>query len=327
MTSVSQPGSRLTQGDFDFPGDVLARDSARQLFLAAVRLHVPQVLEELAELLPLHYATFDQCFPDQPIETFTRGAEQGSKKYLLPPVPYSADVLEAIVPWPPPFPRSWPLSVALRPKGTDSMRGLRMLREDLRMFREALWECIFSWRMAEPWCLYAALDHLAYCRFPLMFDVLAWGDTEYLLAYLDSPLVFDVLALGNTEYLKRGPSFSETPPFDYTPPPGWKIWSETERDFTSRLDADYERQKQAYIAKRKMEAMDRGLKPAVIKRDPDHFIWLALYQVGQRSYRAIARQVCREPGTVRDAVVRTAELIDLTLRLPSEPGRKAKTVG
>lgn len=60
------------------------------------------------------------------------------------------------------------------------------------------------------------------------------------------------------------------------------------------------------------------------KRSPEHFEWLARYQVEGLSFSKLAHAVYRSRPTVTDAVKRAADFIGLPLREPDKPGRPPK---
>lgn len=102
----------------------------------------------------------------------------------------------------------------------------------------------------------------------------------------------------------------------------WDPYTETRAAAEERITAEV-----AWQVRREFDAIEAGRRAAgqhlaPIKRTGrEHFRWLARYQVRGESYAAIARAVCRERQTVKEAIQETALLIGLPLRPPDRAGR------
>ncbi len=114
---------------------------------------------------------------------------------------------------------------------------------------------------------------------------------------------------------------SDEPAFRFQP--GWDVLIEEEAAFRERADAALN----AYIARKRELAEARRLVPALDKRQPHHFDWLALYQVKAGEYRQIAEWENVQPDgqtvaddTIRKGVRLAASLCGLIPR-PGKPGR------
>jgi hypothetical protein len=105
--------------------------------------------------------------------------------------------------------------------------------------------------------------------------------------------------------------------------PGWDVLAEGEQAFRERVDATLN----SYINRQRELAGTRGLVEPLNKRQPRHFDWLALYQVGGWNYPDIAQWEQEQPGrqkiddsTIRKGVQDAAEMCALNTRA-GKPGR------
>ncbi|MCH8812957.1 MAG: hypothetical protein IID07_14105 [Gemmatimonadetes bacterium] len=163
-------------------------------------------------------------------------------------------------------------------------------------------------------------------------EILQWGERRHLT----DPWLLDVALL----YLRlrhRGHPWDAEDPFvkgrfpdprfvdtdeeaEFVHPgwhPMWEPWSTYEKKVRRALAQ--------YRSKREAWAKSQGMKPGVKKRGVDvgkHFKWLARYQIGEKSYETMAKDLDVHPTTVAVAIRKTAELIGLTLRDVSRGGRK-----
>jgi len=166
------------------------------------------------------------------------------------------------------------------------------------------------WNLSDPWCLSTALLTLQ-----------AWRDTggkargewehppaDYVLPDGYLPSHGETLA-GLTF---RHPGWEPTATF-YTRP---EARAAILRAFTAQLDD--------YLEMMEQRAREAGLVPTPETRTPEHFDWLAAHQVQGLSLSEVAREACRSRQAVSQAVAGAAELIELTLRPASKPGRPRK---
>lgn len=107
--------------------------------------------------------------------------------------------------------------------------------------------------------------------------------------------------------------------------PGWdpltSSYSRSEID--ALYDQAYDREKARYLDRQEQIAEGAGLTKGPMKRELDsHLNWLVLYQHHGLSHGQIVQQVGFGRKTVEDAINKAAELIGLTLRPRSKPGRK-----
>lgn len=114
------------------------------------------------------------------------------------------------------------------------------------------------------------------------------------------------------------------------PPVGQRRWVHVTTSWQGLLDAEERslgeweptamtKQQALKAAADRIDAIDiaarsRGASPVPGTHAPDHYVWLALYQVGGHSRVAIAEMVGRQRQTVRDAIRALAHDIGLTLR-------------
>jgi len=80
------------------------------------------------------------------------------------------------------------------------------------------------------------------------------------------------------------------------------------------MRADFEARLTDYLDGKVARALEAGLIPTPETRTPEHFDWLAVYQVQGLNLSELAREVCRSRQAVTEAVRGAAELIDLTFR-------------
>jgi len=100
---------------------------------------------------------------------------------------------------------------------------------------------------------------------------------------------------------------------------GWYPWLERERKFRQRIEKAFRRWVLAYISSQREAAHPFRLGKATKKRGPQHFEWVAYYQVEGRSATEIV-DVCRAEKlhvgatTVADGIKNTLLLLDLEKR-------------
>jgi hypothetical protein len=111
------------------------------------------------------------------------------------------------------------------------------------------------------------------------------------------------------------------PRFQDHPLPPWNPEAETEASFRRRIDKHVETQKDI--------GLKAGWSVAPEKRNLDHFVWLALFQVGRLEYRAIADRCSTADGLdesrVEKGVKEAAKLVGLSLRTAGTHGRPRKS--
>jgi hypothetical protein len=105
--------------------------------------------------------------------------------------------------------------------------------------------------------------------------------------------------------------------------PGWYIELEPECSFRDRIMKDFKRWLDTYVSSRRQSAQSAGLVPGPGKRDLQHFIWAAKYQVGGLSYTEIAKEHKKRGTHVTDDAVENAvkKLLDL-IHLERRPPRR-----
>jgi hypothetical protein len=112
--------------------------------------------------------------------------------------------------------------------------------------------------------------------------------------------------------------------------PGWDPQQETLVQYKQRIMGMVEKE-----LDRRYDEHETSMTKARLKRPPrklsstDHFFWLALYQAGRLSYRAIAGNYETDHQTVSEAVQNTAKLVigpywQTWLRPPRKGGRHRK---
>lgn len=105
--------------------------------------------------------------------------------------------------------------------------------------------------------------------------------------------------------------------------PPWRPDLESESQYRDRVREALDSQL-THSLRQHADAVAGQAERVPTKHTREHFRWLAQYQVGKKSLRAVAREACREPKTVSTALRETAALIGLPLRPPNRPGRPRK---
>jgi hypothetical protein len=98
----------------------------------------------------------------------------------------------------------------------------------------------------------------------------------------------------------------------------WQVNRETKNDFRGRALSEFTRWLDDYISVKLSERAVGDLIPPPRKRELEHFVWLALYQVEGLSAREIAIECYKSEETVKDACERILRLIALRRR----PGKR-----
>src|ERR1043166_193720 len=101
---------------------------------------------------------------------------------------------------------------------------------------------------------------------------------------------------------------------------GWNIETEPEQRFRERFNEAAKRWLDRYILERRVAGEQKKLTHVTEKRRPEHYEWLALYQIARQSQQGIADQYKESRDAVKSALERTAQLIGLKLR-PGARGR------
>ena len=107
---------------------------------------------------------------------------------------------------------------------------------------------------------------------------------------------------------------------------GWNMGMETESTFRQRILRDFERWRDNHIAARIEAALAVGLVKVPGKRDLNHFIWTAMFQVGGASATKISRRFNVTVDAVESAIEGVLNLIQLERRAVKrgrEPHRSA----
>jgi hypothetical protein len=102
---------------------------------------------------------------------------------------------------------------------------------------------------------------------------------------------------------------------------GWRVETEYWSEFASRTNAAFKQHLRSYreTIRRNMSDLGLSLPPEI--RNPEHYTWLALYQIRRYSPASIAELLNSDQktlleNTVLKAVKSTADLVGLTLRQP-----------
>jgi len=106
----------------------------------------------------------------------------------------------------------------------------------------------------------------------------------------------------------------------------WYVERESEKMFRARAREAFETWLDNFVDDRLQKATANGMTRAPEKRELDHFVWLALYQVERISASVIAVACNVSVDAVKDALERTAGLIGLAMR-PGRRGRPRKKMG
>jgi hypothetical protein len=118
----------------------------------------------------------------------------------------------------------------------------------------------------------------------------------------------------------------KTPPFTpvpfLLPPSAWDPTEKLEATFKTELDQLYENTRDEYCEQVRKAALSAGYVPNTEFREPEHFRWLAGYQVYGWSQNRIAMAVQKDQAAVSRAINRLAGAIGLTLR-PSKENRSS----
>jgi hypothetical protein len=105
--------------------------------------------------------------------------------------------------------------------------------------------------------------------------------------------------------------------------PGWYVSVERESNFRRRVSADFKRWLDTYVTRRKESTRTAGLLKAPGKRDLQHFIWTAKYQIGGIPASNIAKEYGVTPEAARSGIEDILNLIGLEPR-PGRTGPKRK---
>jgi hypothetical protein len=137
-------------------------------------------------------------------------------------------------------------------------------------------------------------------------------------------------ALQDLHWADRG---YETPPVILTSEearfhfsdPGWLPAHETWRQYEAKIKSNFNHQLEEYKSRTVNLAEGRGFEQQPEVRNPNHFKWLARYQVLGESPSKIADHFnVPDENTIWRAVTKTADQIGRMLR-PNKKGRRKKT--
>jgi hypothetical protein len=169
------------------------------------------------------------------------------------------------------------------------------------VYRKALQQWAERWHLEADWCLDTAMRTLR-----------VWA-----VQPAGSPL------LGEWDYPAVSYFTPSVQPFSFTHP-GW----EPSAGFTTRAEAAqamrviFEAELSTYLDDMEAAAVAIGMQRSPEKRNPEHFMWLARYQVEGHSYHHLAKNVVyRDRKSVAEGVQQVAGAIGLPLREPSKPGK------
>lgn len=251
---------RLFFGEYEPAHRELSIGNARVAFLNAVRLHVPEVLEQLN---------------GQPFEFYKNiGA---------------------------PFVQWW--EVKYRRVGRESgLRGALLL-----------WAK--AWRLEPEWCLEHALRTLwEWHNFSSQREKLMWqqGGGGWVVP---------------TNEEERRFTFEHS---------GWEPTYDFRKTIKQKIQEEFTQQLEEYLDRIETLVKERGYVKTKQKNEPEHFEWLACFQVKGMSYGEIKKSFKPQPGTeekvyvsddtkfIRKAVRDLARFIELPLRKDgTSPGRRS----
>ncbi|HZJ02257.1 MAG TPA: hypothetical protein VFE20_01030 [Thermoleophilia bacterium] len=174
---------------------------------------------------------------------------------------------------------------------------------------EALQRWAEHYHLTDPWCIDFAIYTLR----------------EGRAAY--EPLKVETsVALGQNAHPDPEHGFSFTlraPGFGPTlPESGWNPAREARGEAKKRITLALGQKLDEYLDEMEQRARMRGLVASIRKQDGDrHFRWFVRYQCREESYSSIAKSEHADRRTVSEAVKDLAELIGLTLRPATKPGR------
>ncbi len=305
--NFQRPELRLGLGDYEWsaPGSVSERDG-QTLFLQAVRFCVPSVWEDLKETV---YAKFESALNEartrygdhvltdttsQELQYFFGPEELDPKaEHFLSK--YGALLAQDPLAWT--RPRRLELDYPTEVEGNYFPY--------LAALHTSVLEWARRWHLEDEWCFEVAQRTMD-----------RWYESESAKAHLALDLnaaVWSPLLTDDERAFELG--FV-----------GWDPSIERREEAEARARITFEMaMKQAFDAAQ-AASEEQGLRATPVKRQPQHFQWLARYQVQEWNRPQIARYYLNDEtliDTVRDGLRTTAELIGLTLRKPRR-GRPPK---
>ena len=159
---------------------------------------------------------------------------------------------------------------------------------DAAVVRRLVREWAIRWHLNVDWVRWRALDTL-----------IGWASTHNAidLTHFASPTTM-LNPIGDGE------------PFNFA---GWDPSIESWERWRGDLDYQLAKYLDGYRERHEARAESRGLVRHVNRR-VEHFEWLAMYQLGNESFVALARRLQQDRATVTDAIRAVADLIELPIR-------------
>ncbi len=300
---------RLGQGDYEWtaPGTASEWDG-QQLFLQAVRVCEPRVWEDLRNV---PYSKFEAAlntarsrYGDHVLAEITPQELQyfSGTEELDPKSEHYLSVQNSLLAE---NPLAWTRPRRLELDYPTEVEGDYF--PYLAVLHESVLEWARRWHLGDEWCLEVAQRTMS-----------LWYESE---------LARERLSL-DVNFAMWYPLLTDDERTVELRLYGWDPSMERREDAEVRVRTTFENaMKQAFDQAQQL-AQQRGLRSTPVKRQSQHFEWLARYQVQEWNQADIAGFYLGDKSkplvdTVRDGLRTTAELIRLTLRKP-KPGRPRK---